>query len=124
MHASVIQNFKFLNPCSFKYANSHQDLINEGKIIYVSDTSGRVLAYICPTNKLSNECTYCKNIDDCDNNTDILNDIGCLPTYVLGELLSRYKRKPSIYKMIKRELIKRGVYDNKRYKIESEGSCS
>ena len=43
-----------------------------------------------------------------------------MPTYMVGELLSRYKDKPSFYKVIKKELICRGRYENKKYKLRKE----
>lgn len=50
-----------------------------------------------------------------DDIMDVLNDI---PTYALHELLSRYKRYYSIYRRIKNELIRRGEYDNKVFKLK------
>ena len=43
-----------------------------------------------------------------------------MPTYMVGELLSKYKNKPSFYKVIKKELINRGVYKTKKYKLRKE----
>ena len=58
--------------------------------------------------------------NDVNDDTDLLDDLCDLPTYQLGELLSKYKRKPSFYRLIKKELVKRGVYKNKKYKLDKE----
>lgn len=46
-HAVAKRNFK-LKGCPFWYAKANPDLIQEGKIIYVSDTHGVILPYMCP----------------------------------------------------------------------------
>ena len=47
-HTVAKKNFKFLKGCPFRYANSNPELIKTGKIIYVSDSHGIILPYICP----------------------------------------------------------------------------
>ena len=122
-HAVAKRNFK-LKGCPFWYAKANPDLIQEGKIIYVSDTHGVILPYMCPEKiKASvSECTFTKTVNEeeiLDDKT-ILEDLAELPTYMVGELLSKYKDKPSFYKVIKRELTCRGRYENKKYKLRRE----
>ena len=81
-------------------------------------------AYICPEEKVVIEPTetigtVLEDIPVSDDET-FLNDLCEIPTYKLRELLSKYKRKVSFYKVIKSELIKRGVYENKKYKLRKE----
>ena len=64
------------------------------------------------------EYTESEEIKEIDKT--ILDELEELPTYMVGELLSRYKNVPSFYRIIKRELICRGVYDNKKYKLRKE----
>lgn len=67
-------------------------------------------------NELTSRGLYTDESDklNFDNILEVLNDI---PTYALHELLSTYKRHYSIYRRIKNELINRGEYDNKLYKL-------
>ena len=39
---------------------------------------------------------------------------------MVHELLSKYKDMPSFYKVIKKELICRGIYKTKKYKLRRE----
>lgn len=118
-HKQLKKEFNFLKGCSFKYANSNLDMVGDGRIIYVSDSFGKIVPYFSPEEiRVSNiDCNYIE-IDD-DINVDF-GDIGSVPTYVLGKLLSQNKHRPSVYRIIKNELINRGVYQNKIYKIEKE----
>lgn len=118
-HKQIKKEFSFLRGCSFKYAKANQEMISDGTIIYVRDDFGKIIPYIAPKEiKVSNkECEYTESKIDYD---DDLYNIKELPTYILRKLLSRYKYKPSIYRIIKNELINRGVYQNKIYKIEKE----
>jgi len=121
-HKELKKDFYFLERCSFEYAESHPYLIACGKIIYVYDNFNNVVPYFCPCERIvfddMCECSCEKNNTE---NVDLL--IECLselPTYMVKELLGRYKDRPSFYKIIKGELIKRGVYKNKKYKIGRE----
>ena len=123
-HAVAKKNFKFLKGCPFRYANSNPELIKTGKIIYVSDSHGIILPYICP-NKIitaTRECTYTEEVENkpLENDKSILEDLGDMPTYMVHELLSKYKDMPSFYKVIKKELICRGIYKTKKYKLRRE----
>lgn len=73
--------------------------------------------YMAIKNELMNRGVCMDEYDkiNFDDIMDVLNDI---PTYALHELLSRYKRYYSIYRRIKNELISRGEYDNKLFKIK------
>ena len=73
--------------------------------------------YMSIRNELMNRHLYVDEYDKrkLDDILIVLNDI---PTYALHELLSTYKRYYSIYRRIKNELIRRGEYDNKLYKLK------
>ena len=123
-HKLMKKEFKFLKRCSFKYANNNQELLNDGKIIYVKDTYDEIIPYICP-NKIecsNKECSYTKKVINHDevSKKEIIEELDKLPNYIVHELLSKYKNKPSFYKIIKKELIARGIYENKKYKLEKE----
>ena len=64
---------------------------------------------------LTTGCT--KTLTD-DNN--ILNELEAIPTYKVCELLSKYKKNRTFYRIIKKELINRGIYQNKIHKINKE----
>ena len=68
-----------------------------------------------------NECLYTeKVIEKPTDDKSILEELADMPTYMVHELLSRYKDKPSFYRVIKKELVGRGVYKNKKYKLRKE----
>ena len=122
-HAVAKKNFK-LRGCPFWYAKANPDLIKNGKIIYVSDSLGVIFPYMCPE-KIQvavSECTFTETVSEeeiLDDRT-ILDDLADMPTYMVGEILSKYKDKPSFYKIIKKELTCRGRYENKKYKLRKE----
>ena len=120
-HKVLKKSFKELKRCSFKYADSNPELVGSGKIIYVKDSYGQILPYICPKRTLisNEECRFTEA--GCENdNANALDELVGIPTYVLGELLSKYKNKPSFYKLIKTELVNRGVYSDKIYRCARE----
>ncbi len=120
-HKKLKKTFKQLKRCSFKYADSNPELVGCGKIIYVRDGYGEVFPYVCPNKILvsDKECDF--TIDDNRRSkSEILEGLSEMPTYVLRELLGRYKTKPSVYRIIKNELIIRGVYEDKNYKHNRE----
>lgn len=121
-HEILKKHFNFLRTCSFKYALSNMDLVRNGKIVYVKDSYGVVFPYFSPNKLLiSNKaCDYTENTKDDIPDYSILTDLSNLPTYVVHELLSRYKDKPSFYRRIKNELLKRGIYQNKLYRLRKE----
>ncbi len=123
-HTVAKKNFKFLKGCPFRYANSNPELIKTGKIVYVSDSHGVILPYICPNKILvaTGECSYTEKVEKKPlvNDKSILEDLCDMPTYMVGELLSKYKDMPSFYKVIKKELICRGIYKTKKYKLRRE----
>ena len=122
-HAIAKKNFEFLKGCPFKYADKNADLVQDGKIIYVADSHGVILPYICPDNILTadNECLYTEKVEEKPViDKSILEELCDMPTYMVRELLSKYKDKPSFYRVIKKELISRGVYKNKNYKLRKE----
>ena len=123
-HTMAKKNFRFLKGCPFRYAAKNPDLVKNGKIIYVADTHGIIFPYICPEKIMTaiNNCSYTEEVTTrkLDTNKDILAELADMPTYMVHELLSKYKDMPSFYKVIKRELICRGVYKTKRYKLRRE----
>ena len=120
-HVDIRHSFSFLEVCNMVYANSHPELVSKGKILYVRDTIGEINAYfqpskiVCLNDEINNDK---KNYNDIDYN--LLDNLNAIPTYILRELLSRYKDSCLFYRMIKKELIKRGIYDCKRYKLIKE----
>ena len=122
-HNEAKMNFMFLKGCPFKYAEDNPDLVGKGRIIYVIDSHGVVLPYICPDKVIvaDSDCEYSarvekKTVDD----KSILDELGEMPTYMVHELLSKYKDRPSFYRVIKKELINRGEYNKKNYKLRKE----
>ena len=123
-HDDIRKNFDFLEPTTKKEASRSKNKVSSGEIICVEDTFGKVSAYICPEEKVVIEPTetigtVLEDIPVSDDET-FLNDLCEIPTYKLRELLSKYKRKVSFYKVIKSELTKRGVYENKKYRLRKE----
>lgn len=120
-HKVLKKTFRELKRCSFKYADSNPELVGSGEIIYVKDSYGQVLPYICPKQALisRDECKY-TDVKHENDDTEVLDELVGIPTYVLGELLSKYKNKPSFYKLIKSELVSRGVYLDKIYRCARE----
>ena len=123
-HTELKKKYKFLKRCSFKYALHNRDLIQSGKIIYVRDSVGVIFPYVTPKEIIiaDKDCEYTekekhKVIED---NFSVIDEIENLPTYQVRELLSRYKEKPSFYRIIKAELISRGIYENKKYRLIKE----
>ena len=113
-HRTLKKEFKFLKRCSFSYADSNRDLVGNGDIIFVRDSFDVIFPYKRPKKiKTCNKgCDYVVKEEDCDEEIDksILEELFEMPTYVVHELLSRYKNKPSFYKVIKAELVSRGEY--------------
>jgi len=120
-HLDAKQNFSFVETCSIVFASNNKELVDKGKIVYVKDTSGVVRPYFSPSKTVSSECDYTelenKTLTD-DNN--ILNELEAIPTYKVCELLSKYKKNRTFYRIIKKELINRGIYQNKIHKINKE----
>ncbi len=123
-HKDAKKAFRFLKGCSFKGALKNPDLVQGGKIVYVSDTRGVIFPYVAPekTKTAVTECTFSESTtkEEVPDDKSILEELADMPTYMVGELLSRYKDKPSFYKVIKKELICRGRYENKKYKLRKE----
>ena len=116
--------------CSFEDASKKPGFIAAGKIIYVVDDYNQVCPYKVPEMvrihgvqsaldgykcvvSQSNIRHYVEEL------TIDLEDLGSIPTYELGKLLSVYKNSPAMYRCIRRELEKRGVYSNKVYRARS-----
>ena len=123
-HKTAKRAFRFLKGCSFKAALKNPDLVKGGKIVYVSDAHGVIFPYVAPEKAKTavTECTFTesKSEEKVSDDKSILDEIADMPTYIVGELLSKYKDKPSFYKVIKKELICRGTYENKKYKLRKE----
>ena len=120
-HMDIKKNFDFVECCSEKFAKENEELVDKGIIVYVEDTSGAIRPYFCPSRSISKECIYVKIPKDaCSDDRCLLKELGNVPTYKVCELLSRYKGNIFFYKIIKKELIRRGVYENKIYKINKE----
>lgn len=121
-HRTLKKEFKFLKRCSFSYADSNSDLVGSGKIIYVKDSYGVIFPYKCPNEikTCNKKCEFSTKIEEEFEDRSILEELTEMPTYMVHELLSRYKKKPSFYRIIKAELMSRGEYDIKRYKMKRE----
>ena len=122
-HKELKKKYRFLRRCSFKFAGKNKDLVQSGKIIYVRDSYDVIFPYMCPEiiYVAKKDCDFLPPAEKEDeNDPDILDQLADLPTYQVRELLSRYKYVPSFYKVIKRELIDRGVYENKKYRLLKE----
>ena len=120
-HMDAKKNFEFIECCSVRFARENEELVDKGVIVYVEDTSGVVRPYFCPSKRICEECVYVKLPKKiCCNDKDLLKELVKLPTYKVCELLGKYKDNIVLYKMIKKELINRGIYDNKIYKINKE----
>ena len=119
-HKEIIKCFKFLEVCSLDYVAKNMELVQRGRIIYVVDSYGKVLPYSCPDIIISslkeNEDTDICEEDD----AFIIDELSDMPTYLVRQLLSKYKDKPSFYKVIRKELVCRGVYQSKKHKIDKE----
>lgn len=128
-HAFLKKHFKQydLKTCSFDYVFKNEELIAQGKIIFVSDSFGDVLPYMAPEKAYSsiNECEYVEIEDDVteediEDVKNLLRYLSDMPTHELRVLFSKYKDVRSIYRIIRDELKSRGVYKTKRYKEEKE----
>ena len=119
-HVDIKNNFDFILECKLSYAREHPELVGIGKILYVEDTNGKVEAYFEPSKVLSLEDNV---ICDKEINNSLklsIDKIDNLETYKLRELLSKYKNSYNFYRIIKKELVKRGIYENKKYKLDKE----
>ena len=120
-HKDIKHRFKFLKRCSFEYADNNPEIMNSGKIIYVMDSYGEYIPYIAPEMIMGIEnCVTDIYIEKEEDEELIIDEILELPTYLLRECLAKYKFKPSFYRVIKKELTNRGVYENKKHRIEKE----
>ncbi len=123
-HTIIKKNFKFLRRCSYRYALKNPNLVGDGKIIYVSDIHGIIFPYICPEKVrcTAEECTYEKEekAESITDDKSILEELSDMPTYMVHELLSKYKDIPSFYRVIRSELVYRGEYGKKKYKLRRE----
>ena len=123
-HAEAKKNFRFLKGCPFKYADSNPELVKNGRIVYIKDSHGIIYPYICPETikNVAVDCGYTGKeiVRTVDDDRTLLEEIDELPTYLVHELLSKYKNKPSFYRLIKKELICRGEYRKKKYKLRKE----
>lgn len=117
----IKKNFKFLKTCSFKFVAENSEYILDGRIIYVADSCGVIFPYFCPEKMLISvkECEYKEETTE-EADPTILEELSEMPTYIVHELLSKYKDKPSFYRVIKKELVSRGIYENKKYKLRKE----
>ena len=126
-HNFLKKNFD-LKTCPFDYVFKNEELVGQGKIIFVSDSYGEVLPYVAPEKILTciSECEYVEESkndvtdDDIEDVKNLLRYLSEMPTRELRVLFSKYKDVKSIYKIIQNELKSRGVYKTKRYKKEKE----
>ena len=122
-HKNLKNEFPFVKRCSFEKADSNPNLVGVGKIIYVVDSYNNIVPYECPEEYIiaMEECGYsvCEFEEDTMDNL-LEEDLHGISTYVLKELLHKYKDKHSIYRKIKKELASRGVYQNKKHKLNRE----
>ena len=120
-HLDAKQNFDFIQTCSMTFAKNNKELVDKGKIIYVKDTNGVVKPYFSPSKSISEECIYVRVDEEVDSDgKEILEELSAIPTYKICELLSRYKKNRPFYRIIKKELVGRGIYENKIHKINKE----
>ena len=120
-HLDAKQNFSFIETCSIAFANDNKELVDKGKIVYVKDTSGVVRPYFSPSKTITSECDYTVLKEESSIDDKVLfEELSAIPTYKVCELLSRYKKNRTFYRLIKNELIGRGIYKNKIHKINKE----
>lgn len=123
-HKNLKKMFSFLNEYNYdlEYSDRENEEVEEVEVIYVVDSYNRWISYLTPAMPLHGREVIVeipvekRKIAD----KEILEDLSNLPTYVLGELLSKYKKKKSFYKIIRRELVQRGRYENKVYKLNKK----
>ena len=118
-HNQIQEKFIFLKSCSYEYVCCHQELVSTGKIIGVYD-SNNIIKYYIPPKEIIKLNVIIDKFGNPPNDMNILNELDNIPTYKVRELLSIYKDSKSFYRLIKKELIKRGIYNNKRYKLDKE----
>ena len=114
-----------LTSCSFDYVNKNYELVERGKIVLVSDSFDITLPYKVPEKVLVCDTTCVVTMDKVRTTADVdllhnLDKLDRISTYQLRKLLSEFKTIVGVYRCIKRELIRRGVYQNKRYKLAKE----
>ena len=123
-HKDIQSYFKEIETCSIKYAKEHPYDVSTGRIIYVEDTYGHICAYINPKIEAVEDehIIYSTLVNEKEDalTEAVLTELDELNNYELGLLLSKYKKNYKIYRIIKEELIKRGVYENKKFKIKKE----
>ena len=120
-HMDAKQNFSFIETCSITFAKNNKEMVDKGKIVYVKDTSGVVRPYFTPSKSVCMDCIYVRVDEEIeDDDMIILDKLEAIPTYKVCELLSRYKKNRAFYRIIKKELVGRGVYENKIHKISKE----
>lgn len=114
-----------LTSCSFDYVNKNYELVSRGNIVLVCDSFNVMLPYKVPEKELESGTTCEVVMDEVRtiDYVDILNKLDKLDTistYQLRKLLSEFKSIIGVYRCIRKELVRRGVYQNKRYKLEKE----
>lgn len=105
------------------YVFKNEELVSQGKIIFVTDSFGEALPYPAPELVLTSisDCGCVEQADDdIDDARELLRYLSEMPTHQLRDLLCRYKEVISFYRIIKNELKSRGIYKTKRYKKEKE----
>ena len=126
-HADIKKEFS-LETCSDSYFLKNEELVAQGKIIFVSDSFGDVIPYIVPDKRFSciSDCEYVEQGEDEVTEYDIaeakelLRYLSDMPTHELRVLYSKYKDIKSIYRVIKSELDSRGFSKAKKYKKDKE----
>ena len=120
-HKLAKRKYQFLKRCSFEHARTNPKLVSTGKIIYVTDSTKEAIPYICPKviDTYGADCEYTSRKKK-QRQRIVLEELGDMPTHVLRELLSEYKYQLLFYTSIKEELMRRGVYENKKYKLRKE----
>ena len=119
-HKEIKKHFK-LRTCSFTFAANNAELVNNGSLVYVRDSYGVIFPYVVPEMIMTTHksCGYTE-VESEKNDPSILKKLSELPTYMVHELLSKYKGSPAFYRVIKNELISRGEYDTKVYKLRKD----
>ena len=115
-HTDIRRNFKFIKV----YSGDEEELVPASRIIYVVDSHGLISPYVRPEviHTSVSACAYTISKEDTmDTN---ISCVSGMSTYELLTMMSEYRDRPSFYRILKRELLRRGFYQVKAYKIEKE----
>lgn len=120
-HHDVSKLIPGIKRVSFEYIKKNEELIYYGKVIYLFDSYGEVLPYLCPDEFYNID--YDDYIDTPVNNDkdidltkeELQNQVVDMNKGELLELLHKYKKIYSFYRIIKKELDIRYAKTKKEY---------